>query len=421
MKTLSELAEFDSDDSELIPEILPVDARLSVKGNTITLIELFQRAASVTPVKEVIAGTLYALLEAVPLTAVHVPYVRVTATDGDQTVSVVTDSLTINMAGSVLVPAKRMLDILKLAPEDTVRIDVLGSSATIISGRARWTVQTPTGDALPPTPSVDHIELTPVLRREFRDALKVARVAAGNGSGRGRPALAQLLIRNGQVTACDGARLHRQRIEGFDTKIEMSIPSKVVDEVIRALNSSEEEFVDVGVDDYHIVFKVGRDTLIAQRLLVPFPDVEALILGPAFSNEHTLTIIPSELSAAIKRVRVNANPDHAGIFLSLVKGGVDGNGEPVEWSLAVSAADRTGNTSQEMIECEWTGPQKGRELCVNHRYLSELVDSFPMGKALIEFKIGEDLKGSRSPLFVEDSEDGLTAFIQQMNPAWVRS
>lgn len=415
MTSILELSELESDDLELVPEILPVDARLSIKGDVATLLELFSRAAAISPTKEVIAGTSFALLEAVPASAGTLAFVRVTATDGDQTVSVVTDSLTINMSGSVLVPAKRMLDILKLAPAITVRIDVLGSSATLLSGRAQWTVQTPSGDALPPTADVSDVPTSVVEREPFLAALVAVRSAVGSGSG--RPALGQIMIRNGAVTACDGGRLHRHTIASFDPMIEMSIPVKVLEEVIRALRASDETHIDVGANDYHLVFKIGRDTLIAQRLLVQFPDVESLILGPAFSNLHQLTIDPPALAAAVKRVRINSDPDNAGIFLALVKGGILSDGTPADWSLAVRARDRSGNTSQEMIECAWEGPQKPREWCLNHRYLTDLLEAFT-GQTL-NFKAGDDLKTVRTPLFVED-EGGFTGFIQQMNPNWVQ-
>lgn len=401
-------------DTEFVPEILPVDARLSLRGPVAVFIKLFERAASVTPTKEVILGTGYALLEAFQTSATEVSHVRITATDGDQTVSVVVDGVTVLMEGAVLVPGKKFLDILKLAPTAEVKIEVLGNTATLRSGRAQWTVQTPVGDSLPPLPNVDSIELQEVLRVPFLKALVVARASASSTSA--RSSLMQVQLRSSAITGCDGGRLHRQRIEDFPADIDMTIPIKVVDELIRQLKVSTSPYLSLGSNDYHLVFRIEQDSIIAQRLLVAFPDVENLLLGPAFSNQNTLTVDTTELAAVVSRIRVNADPDYSAIFLALIPGKLDTAGSQ-SWLLAVRAKDRNGNSSQEVIECQYVGSGKSRELCVNHRYLSEFLSSYPDVEAV--FKLGDDTKSIRYPLFLEDEVSGFTGFVQQMNPAYL--
>ncbi len=410
---LLELAELQHEDPELVPEILPVDARLSVRGPVATFISLFERAASVTPIKETIPGTGHALIETFSASASEVAHVRLTASDGEQTVSVVADGLTVLMEGRVLLPPKKILEILKKAPQDTIRIEVLGNTTTLRSGRAQWTVQIPNGDALPAGPDVDEIDLHAVPRAGFLRALEVARRALATA---GRPSLMQAQVRAGAITATDGGRVHRQSIEGFPDHLDMAIPSKVVDELIRALRATKEEHVDIGANDWHLVFRIGQDSIIGQRLMVAFPvNVEGLLLGPAFSNVHSLTFDRAELGEVIKRVRVNADPDRAAIFLALVPGKKDSSGE-LSWSLAVRSKDRNGNGAQEVMECQYVGDGKARELCVNHHYLSDFLDSYDGDLAI--FKLGDDTKTSRTPMFLEDVERGFTGIVVQMNSAW---
>lgn len=402
------------DDPEFIPEILPVDARLSVKAPVAKLQELFLRAAAVLPQKESIPGTAYALLEAVQTSSTEVAHARITASDGDQTVSVVVDGIEVLMAGSVLVPAKRIYDILKLAPSQAAKIEVLGTTALIRSGRAQWTVQTPVGDSLSTLLDVSGIELQDVPVEPLMRALSVARRAASNTDA--RLSLMQVQIRNGTVTGCDGGRLHRADLREISTTTDVTIPVKVVDELMKALRSTDAEYMQMGYDERHLVFKIEQDSIIAQRLLVPFPQVENLLLGPAFSNSNTLTLDRQDLADSIKRVRINADPDSAIIFLGLVPGRRDEAGN-LSWSLAVRSRDRQGNASQETLKCQWVGSGTARELSFNHHYLSDLLAVY--NEETVIFRVGDDTKTLRTPLLLEDRVTGFTGIVQQVTGLWV--
>ena len=117
--TLSEL------DDDLVPEILPGSAILSFKVDVKKLMSMFSRAASITPSKEIVPGTSFARLEALPSSTEHVAYLRLTASDGEQTVVMVEDGITLKTPGVVLLPPKRVLDILRLAPTTTIDVTVV--------------------------------------------------------------------------------------------------------------------------------------------------------------------------------------------------------------------------------------------------------------------------------------------------------
>lgn len=408
MTSLEELMSMETEEAELIPEILPVDARLSIKGQVPDLIALFERAASVSPAKEIIAGTGFALLESFLPTLHEVGYVRITATDARQTISVMTDKVSVAREGAVLLPAKRMVEILKMAPKESARIDVLGAEASILSGRAHWVVQTPSGSSLPAIPSPEGIPMHTVPREGLLVALSGVRKAVASTSG--RPALAQVLIEKGLVTASDGGRIHRMVVPSFPKDLTMCVPRDSVDELMKALKAGTDELIEVGASDSLLVFKIDTDVLMVQRLLIGFPDVEAQILTPAFSNLNTLTVDTTDLAETVARVRVNSDPDYASIFLSLVPGKKTADG--ISWSLAVRARDRQHNTAQETLACMWSGSSKARELCLNHKYLTDLLTSYNSELAI--FKVGDDTKTQRFSLFIEDSETGFTGVISQM-------
>ncbi len=413
MTDILTLAEMEHEDPEFIPEILPVDARISVKAHASVWLHLFSRAAAVTPTKEIIPGTSYALLEAVQSTASSAAYLRITAGDGEQIVSVVADAVTVLMEGRVLLPAKRILDILKLVPSDSAKIEVVGTGALIRSGRAQWTVQSPVGELLSTFLDVSSVKTQAVEVGPFVNALSVARRAASPTSA--WLGLNQLLIRNGTITGCDGGRLHRASLQALDTSMDLTIPVKVVDELLKALGGTSSSHFELGYNSQHLVFRIDQDEIVAQRLLAEFPSVENLLLGPAFSNVNSLTVDRKELADVIQRVRVNADQDTAALHLILTPGKKDANGE-ISWSLAVRTKDRSGNAAQEIIDCQWVGPTKPRSLVVNHRYLSDFLAAY--SAEMVIFKIGENSKTQPSPLFIEDTEVGFTGIVQQMLAVW---
>lgn len=413
MSKILDLVNTEFDDHELAPEILPVDARLSIRGTAVGLAALFDRAASVSPTKEIIAGTAYSLLEAFSAENGTASYIQVTSTDGEHSLVVVADGVQVILAGAALLPAKKVLDILKLAPEEMVRLDVIGNSARIRSGQAQWTVQTPAGDALPPMPDVSDIELVGMSREKFLEALVVARKAASTQTA--RSSLMQVQVKNRTITGADGSRGHRQRVDELSIHTEMDIPLKVVDELIRALQKSESSEFELGGNDQHLAFRIDQDILIAQRLLLRFPDVEKMFLGPALNNEHLLTIKADDFAAVVKRVRVNADPDFAGIYIGLVPGKKDDDGY-THHAVRIRARDKTGNSAQETLQCRWEGPAGAREILVNHKHLLDLLTSY--SGELIRFRVGDDSKTMRRALYLDDPESGFTAVIGQMMPNW---
>jgi DNA polymerase III sliding clamp (beta) subunit (PCNA family) len=405
------LAEMEGD---LAPEILPVDARLSIRGTKQTLVRLFERAAALLPAKEVIAGTQFALFEAIDAEDSTVSHVRITASDGEQTISMVSDLPIVSMSGKVLLPAKRVHDILRLCPDSIIKIEVVGTACTIRAGRAQWTVAMPTGNTLPPVPDVTGMTYHSVPRVPFLKALSATRRAVGQVF---RAALMQAEVVGGAMTTCDGARVHRQRIEGMPEDLQFTIPIKVMDELSKFLRDNDDEHFEVGVADGHLGFRVGEHSLIANRLYLKFPVVENLLLEPALSNGHTLIVEMKDLKEAIPRVRINADQEYAAVFLMLMPGKKDAEGKPT-FQLAIRARDPQANAAQEIIDCQFTGPAATRELCFNHKMLMDLLEAYETD--LARFKIGDDTKTQKNPLFVEDKQTGFTGTLQQMRSDWMK-
>lgn len=402
--SLLELSELEDD---LVPEILPSTASLSIKADVTKLKALFSRASSVTPLKEIIPGTAYALFEALPATSDVVSHLRITASDGEQTVSVVEDGVSVKVPGSVLLPPKRVLDILRLAPTTTVDITVVGSTALVRSGRARWTVQVPVGEINTfGLDEVSGIKLAPVPVVPFLCALMAARKAASTSAA--RVSLMQVKVKDSAIVACDGGRLHKATVAGLDPAMDTTIPVRTVDELIKALDGADELLM--GFDERHLVFRVGADSIVAQRMLLPFPDVQSLLLGPQITNTLGLLVDRNELYEAIKRVRINADPDIAVVTLNIIRGARSAD----DWALEVRSKDGAGNTAHEVMECQWKG--KPKEVSFNHHHLTDLLEVCVADTLIL--KLGGDTKANRTPLLVDDTDAGVMGIVQQVTNHW---
>jgi DNA polymerase III sliding clamp (beta) subunit (PCNA family) len=370
-------------------EILPATARIAVKGPTAALSTLLQRAALVAPTKATVPNTEWLQLEAIGAAGGRLAFVRSSAFDGAVTMSTQDDSLEVLREGSVLLPRK-VADVVKLAPEDTISLTVLGSSCVVRSGRAQWTIATPVGDALPPRPDTTGLEMHPIPRVPFIRALRVARLAISSGGS--RAALQQALVRDGKITASDAGRLHQSRVSGLPEDLTLTIPVRLMDEIIRAGLDSQEETIFLGGDNFKVACTIGLDEIVGQRQLVGYPNVESLVLQPAFTNDASLTVSSAELIDAVKRARVNADPTTSAVTLEVVPGGSG-------WLLMVTTIDRDGNSSKEPLNAVWEGPKKGGSFTVQHKSLLELIAG--AARPEMTFRVSPGSKTKRFPLLVE--------------------
>lgn len=397
MPEITDLLDMEFDDAELEPTILPLEARLSLRGDVVEFKRIFDRLTAVTPTKEKIPGTA----------SVHVKaldgVVTFTATDGSQTLQLETSKIRINREGAALLPGHKIKAILLLAPEPVISFTILANTVTIQSGRATWNPAIPAGDRTAPLPNIDDIQTVEVPRRAFFKALQSARRALPSlGS---RKSLEQVSVAAGAITASDGYRLIRQRVDGFPKELNFCIPKSTVEELMRSLNGAGQEHIQLGASSEHIVVRDAGETLVSSQLTLDFPDLDPLLLTPALENKNSLIVDAYELRDVIARVRISADPEFASVTLHTAKT------KTGEWELTVLARDRSGNSAYESMAAIWEGDDDPQEIVVSHVYLSDMLESFRSRLATI--KVGSGTKTRQTPLLLHDKETGYTAVVQQ--------
>ena len=367
----------------------------SFTAKRLILAALVDKAISVVPTRDTQAVLKDFLVQVTPSS------LQMAATDLELSVLASTPAVTTDAAQTLVLPARKLLAILKESPGDDITVDVDGEFATVRAGTASWTLQLNDCSDYPPLPDPAQVEMHPVSREGFLGALRAVRHAVGKDSG--RPALQQVDIDVAayphavNVTACDGTRFARTRLPGFP--LSMQIPAGALDSLVKTLESSELEEVQVGETDSHLVFRVSGTVFLASKALAKFPDVEKLLLRPALENQLRMTADKAELASAIRRVRINADSTTSAIGLQLTEG-----------TLTVIARDTNKNRAQESIALSWEGPD--RLVVVNHQFLTEMLAAYPSQEC--QFWLGAESGRKRSVLMLKDEESGTVGIIYQM-------
>lgn len=408
MADLLALAEREDADPEMVPSIVPVDSRISIGMVTSELLAMVSRIAAVVPAKETIPGTTMMLVEGIAESGA-VPHVRISASDGDQWMRVVsTGQVRVFTPGAVVLPAKKILEALRLAPGNVSKVSVIGSEARLLSGRALWTFATSLSDRLTVTPVEEEVDLVDVPAEDLRRALKAVSPAVATSSA--RPAFLQAHIENGSMTTTDGARMHRFLTPGMPEDLVVDIPSKMMARMLDLLNAVDgDRLVQFGANERRIHFRVDDARIIGQRILLPFPNIESIMVGAGITNSKSFTVETEEFKAAVKRVRVNSDPDHATLYLGVRA--LSGGG----WGLAIRGRDQNGNEAQETIEAQWNDT-KPREFTVNHHHLTDVLNQIASDYTIV--RVGDDTKTQKSPFLFSDS--GFRAILSQMSVGWTR-
>lgn len=303
----------------------------------------------------------------------------------------------------VVLPARRLLAILREAPEGEVTITVSADSALITAGQASWTIKLSSdGNDFPAIPGLSEVTLHETPRQALVTALKAVRHAVSKAGA--KPRLSQVDIRKAtdgvmKVTASDGPRFAQVPLPGFP--VAMRIPAAgtpaATDELVRMLTASEAETIQVGFLAKKMVFSFDSTVFTVDPLQEDFPDVETLLLAPAMMNDQSLTVDRSELVQAVHRVRVNADRESSAIGLKLTPG-----------KMTVFARDTYQNQAEETIDAGWTGGT--RQLVVNYAFLLDMLSVY--SGASCQFRLGKDVGKRRSALLLRD--DKFTGVLTQM-------
>jgi hypothetical protein len=301
--------------------------------------------------------------------------------------------------GQVFIPAKRLEAILDEAADGDVTVRVKGVMATVTAGGASWTLKLPSPEKHIGLPDLSEAQFAATGREKLLAALAVVKHAVGKDDG--RPAFTQVAVAGGALHASDSSQYARAAVPGFP--VPLAVPAGVLDDLVKLLSKVPEDDIGIADADPYVVFRVGPVTLAAVKPNSAFPAVESLTQNVK-GNNLRLIVDKAELTAAIRRVRINADPGTSAIVLI-----ADDTPKP---ALTIVAKDANDNSAEEAVPVEWEG---GHQLfCVNAGFLEAMLAVHP--SPTCEFLAGHERGKQRPPLLLEDPETGTCGICPQMVP-----
>jgi DNA polymerase III subunit beta len=196
--------------------------------------------------------------------------------------------------GSVVVPGRLLVDIVRLLPAGEVIISHRAEEGVVelTCGPASYRLNTYAAEDFPRLPEVEDESAFTVEKEAFVDT--IARVGRSASRDESRPVLTGVLVRfEGDklvMAATDSYRLSVKETLLSDSpgrEIEAIVPARALAELARIAQGGESGTIQVGVQENQVVFGVDDVWLTARRIDGQFPNYKQL-LPETFEAEVTM-------------------------------------------------------------------------------------------------------------------------------------
>lgn len=303
---------------------------------------------------------------------------RITATDLEISMTCYCPAQ-IKQAGTVTIPAKKILDFIQMLPDGDVTIKIGENNwATITSGRTKSRIAGMDPSAFPelpvPPPSICELPLADISRM-----VKHVVFAVSDEAGRHTLPGAKVEVGNGSALLCatDGHRLAMSKTDLESSKEVSDIIS------IRALGhlvdlsevSGTGATVSYSSDENQLFFAVGKRLMTASKITGKFPDYRQIVtesyaahaIVDCSAMKRSLNVVRGFADGLSKKIRMEI-----------------GNGE-----IKLTASSLGSGEGEDVISAETTGELS---LFVNADYILEIVSSIQSEKTNIEFQANGGIK-----------------------------
>lgn len=286
--------------------------------------------------------------------------------------------------GAGTIPARKLLDYVRLLPEGDVQMKFLDNHwASITAGRSRTRIAGMSRESFPELPAMpEPIASVPIKmlasmisRTSFAISMEESRFTL-NG--------ALLVMRPDGLTmvATDGHRLAYVQAGGsngagagaigeISAPFRALIPKKAMLEIVKLADLAENDTRGIFAgDDNHLFFQVGPRLLITRKLTGNFPDYERVLPK---DHIHIAKLQKEEIKSAIERVAQFADERSRAIRVQFT------NGEVKVFSSSVESGD-----SEESVTSEYQGPDL--EIGFNAQYLLDFLRAISQDVVAFELK-----------------------------------
>ncbi|MED0924057.1 DNA polymerase III subunit beta [Bacillus paranthracis] len=182
-------------------------------------------------------------------------------------------------AGTIVVPAKYFIEIIKKMPSDIVIKSKNEQTITIQSEEITLNLNGFPANEFPNVPLIDNHAEIQIETKQLIDAFKQTVFAVAKNES--RPVLTGVHIELDHnkliCAATDSHRLAiRETLISTNMKANCIVPSATINELLKLMNSNL-EFVSIYLSESHIIFTFGTTTLYSRLIEGKYPNISTLI------------------------------------------------------------------------------------------------------------------------------------------------
>jgi DNA polymerase-3 subunit beta len=280
-------------------------------------------------------------------------------------------------SGAGTIPAKKLLDYVRLLPEGDVNFKFSDNHwASITCGRSRTRIAGMSRESYPELPQMPApLAQLPIGLLAAMISKTIFAISAEESRFTLNGALLVLGESTVTLVATDGHRLALVECENplpGATPYKALLPRKAMSEILKLASDSEDKAaaVDFAGDDNHLFFQLGSRLLMSRKLTGNFPDYDRVLPK---SHSHSVEVDREEFRAAIERVSQFADERSRAIKIRF-----GDNEATIHSSLSESGE------SEENLAVEYGGPTV--EIGFNAQYLLEFLRAVPDPKVAFHFK-----------------------------------
>lgn len=280
-------------------------------------------------------------------------------------------------AGSVVVNARLIGDIIRKLPDDIVYMSV--NEKFMINLRcamSEFNIMGISAEEYPELPYVDYQNSVYMTEKDMKAMIAQTNFAVSDNESRPIHTGALFEVENDILTvvAVDGFRLalRRERVAKTEIeKISFVVPGTALSEVERIVDDSD-ELIKITLGSKHVMFSIGATTLISRRLEGEFLNYRNSIPQ---TGKYSIEADRRDLINTVERVSLIINDK----FKSPVRCCFTDD------LLKVSTATTLGRAND---ECPVSGDGEGLEIGFNNRYILEALRAAPSDKVRLQLSTG---------------------------------
>jgi DNA polymerase-3 subunit beta len=306
--------------------------------------------------------------------------------------------LAVSAQGAACLPAKRLLEIVRLLPAGPLKISSGADGwLKIIAKKSSFKIPAHNVSTFPDLPTPDDVdEWINLPGKTLREMIPAVRYAVSGEKARLNLQGAKLEVEgsNLRLVATDG---HRVSLVSTELDKELDdfgelIPVAALDELAKLLVGYDDE-IGVGKSENGLFFGVGTRVLHTRLMTVKFPSYQ-MPFKDLGTYETSGTFKANELIPSIKRMMTCAQKDKKTKAASL-------KFEFENGSLVISSSDSDLGEAKEVLETNFEGDMS---ITLNGSYLIDYLE--PLGEREVKIEI----KDARSQVYLSSESNGISTY-----------